>query len=146
MKVGVHAGVSQRQDLNGKINFFGPALTRAQSLCKGRSLFLALSKKTPSNFSPPLPTAAAGGQVLATMETTEELNCTSETPDTKPNIFPLGEFSFSEIGVVEEVVQVSPMRLAGRYFPPILTDANLDDVAQVLADELNRLDSFFFFF
>ena len=25
-----------------------------------------------------------------------------------------------------------------RYFPPILTDANLDAVAQILADELQR--------
>ena len=34
---------------------------------------------------------------------------------------------------------MTPLILAGRYFPPILTDANLDDVSQVLADELNRL-------
>eukprot|EP00008_Paramoeba_atlantica_P003586 CAMPEP_0201484908 /NCGR_PEP_ID=MMETSP0151_2-20130828/9056_1 /ASSEMBLY_ACC=CAM_ASM_000257 /TAXON_ID=200890 /ORGANISM="Paramoeba atlantica, Strain 621/1 / CCAP 1560/9" /LENGTH=729 /DNA_ID=CAMNT_0047868783 /DNA_START=73 /DNA_END=2262 /DNA_ORIENTATION=+ len=119
VKIGVHAGESTRHQDQAmqRMNYFGPVLSRAQGLCK----------------------AAAGGQILMTMETWSMVLEKIQDSLFEPRALPLGEFNFSEIETVEEVGQLTPGLLAERYFPPILTDANLGQVAQVLADELNRL-------
>mmetsp|Transcript_31614 Transcript_31614/g.88629 ORF Transcript_31614/g.88629 Transcript_31614/m.88629 type:complete len:755 (+) Transcript_31614:136-2400(+) len=119
MKIGMHTGEPKRQEdsFSGHVTFFGPEVSRAEALVK----------------------AAAGGQVLVTNESWLGMVNRALKMKTGPTCILLGEFSFSELSCVEEVCQVLPKEVLERYFPPILTDANLDAVSQVLADELQRL-------
>lgn len=112
VRMGIHTGVPdfcERDATSKRMDYFGPAM----------------------NLAARVSGCGAGGQVVVSSQAMKEIRECSEVMD-KIEIKELGKFSLKGVEQQQELTQISPLALAHRTFPPIVSASS--DTAKLVAD------------